>query len=75
MARWSSTISKALAHSLPFDVSDTLVLQEMQNKTGTKGEWNKTGQVIEVLLYDSYLVKIHGSRGVTQWNCCFLKKM
>ena len=48
-------------------LGDTVVLQDMQNKEGTDGRWTKTG-------YD-YLIKVHGSRGVTQRNRRFLKKM
>ena len=59
----------------PLAPGDTVVMKDLQIKAGTLGRWTKTGQVIEVLPHDTYLIKVHGSRGLTQRNCRFLKKM
>ena len=48
----------------------------MQNQTGKSPRaWDKTGKVLEVLDYNSYLVKIDGSRHVTKRNRRFLRKI
>ena len=54
---------------------DTVVLQDLQTNNGKPGRWTKSGEVVEVLPYDAYLVRIHGSRGVTQRNRRFLRKL
>ena len=46
----------------------------VQDQTGnTPSRWSKSGSVVEVLPYDSYLVKIHGSNKLTQRNRRFLR--
>ena len=35
--------------------------------------WSKSGTIVEVLPYDSYVVKVHGSNKVTQRNRKFLR--
>ena len=48
----------------------------VQDQTGTTPRrWSKTGQVLEVLTHNSYLVKIHGSNKVTKRNRQFLRKL
>jgi len=59
----------------PLNCGDTVVLQDLQTNNGKPGRWTKSGEVVEVLPYDAYLVRIHGSRGVTQRNRRFLRKM
>ena len=59
----------------PLSCGDTVVLQDLQTNNGKPGRWTKSGEVVEVLPYDAYLVRIHGSRGVTQRNRRFLRKM
>ena len=51
----------------PLVCSGTVVVQnQVAEKTGKPGRWTKTGEVVEVLPFDSYLVLIHGSRSPTQ---------
>ena len=64
--------SRALS---PLTCGDTVVLQDLQTNNGKPGRWTKSGEVVEVLPFDAYLVKIHGSRTVTQRNRRFLRKM
>ena len=46
----------------------------IQNQTGPNpNKWSKTGQVVEILPFDSYLVKVDGSRKVTKRNRRFLR--
>ena len=59
----------------PLSCGDTVVLQDLQTKNGKPGRWTKSGEVVEVLPYDAYLVRVHGSRAVTQRNRRFLRKM
>ena len=55
---------------------DTVVVQnQAAKKMGKPGKWTKTGEVVEVLPFDSYLVLLHGSRAPTQRNRRFLKKI
>ena len=42
---------------------------------GKAGRWNKSGTVVEVLPYDAYLVRIHGSRYVSKRNRSHLRKI
>jgi hypothetical protein len=42
--------------------------------THKPGRWTKTGKIVEVLEFDSYLVKIDGSNHVTKRNRKFLRK-
>jgi hypothetical protein len=58
----------------PLAVSDTVTVQDQQTKDGKPGRWNKSGTVVEVLPHDSYLVRVDGSRAVTQRNRRFLRK-
>ena len=59
----------------PLSCGDTVVLQDLQTTDGKPGRWTKSGEVIEVLPYDAYLLRVHGSRAVTQRNRRFLRKM
>ena len=59
----------------PLSCGDTVVLQDLQTNNGKPGRWTKSGEVVEVLPYDAYLVRVHGSRAVTQRNRRFLRKM
>ena len=46
----------------------------VQDQTGSApSRWSKSGTIVEVLPYDSYLVKIHGSNKLTQRNRRFLR--
>ena len=46
----------------------------VQNQTGIKPkQWDKSGTIVQVLPHDSYLVKIDGSRNLTQRNRKFLR--
>ena len=54
-------------------VGDTVMVQDQSSNKA--GKWTKTGKVIESLGFDSYLVKIDGSRTVSKRNRKFLKKI
>ena len=58
----------------PLQCSDTVVVQD-QTMQGKAGKWTKTGEVVETLPFDSYMVRIHGSRAPTQRNRRFLRKI
>ena len=58
----------------PLVCGDTVVVQD-QTQQGKAGKWTKTGEIVEVLPYDSYVVRIHGSRAPTQRNRRFLRKI
>ena len=42
---------------------------------GKAGRWSKSGTVVESLPHDSYLVRVHGSRALTQRNRIHLRKI
>ena len=56
------------------ECGDTVVIQD-QTQQGKAGRWTKTGEIIEKLPYDSYMVRIDGSRAPTQRNRRFLRKI
>ena len=58
----------------PLSVGDTVFIQDQKTNNGKAGRWNKSGEVMEVLPFDSYQVQVHGSRTVTQRNRRFLRK-
>ena len=58
----------------PLQCHDTVAVQD-QTQAGKAGRWTKTGEVIEALPHNSYLVRIHGSRAPTQRNRQFLRKI
>ena len=64
-----STGTKQLS---PLKTGDTVMVQDMSGQK--PGKWTKTGQVIEVEDFDSYLVKINGSNNVTKQNRRYLRK-
>ena len=49
---------------------------QIQNQKGTDPKrWNKSGKVIERLVYDQYLVKVDGGGRLTRRNRRFLRKI
>ena len=58
----------------PLKIGDTVTVQDQSNPLKA-GKWKKTGQVVEILPHDSYMVVIHGSRAPTQRNRKFLRKI
>ena len=79
MAKRHGKMEKWLEHGtrvLPtLSLGDTVVIQDQQSNNGKAGRWTKSGEVVEILPYDSYLVKVHGSRAITKRNRKFLRKM
>jgi hypothetical protein len=58
----------------PLQVGDTVVVQDQSN-VYKPGKWTKTGEVVEVLPFDSFMVRMHGSSRLTQRNRRFLRKI
>ena len=58
MEKWLQHGSRSLP---PLAQGATVVVQDQQTNNGKAGRWTKSGEVIEVLPHNSYLVKIHGS--------------
>ena len=52
-----------------------VAVQDQQAKNGKPGRWTKSGEVVEILPFDSYMVRIHGSRAATQRHRRFLRKI
>ena len=80
MARRHGRMEKWLQHGAralpPLNLGDTVAIQDQAAaKNGKAGRWNKSGVVVEILPHDSYLVKVHGNRSVTQRNRRFLRKL
>ena len=59
---------------LPLAIGDTVTVQD-QKDPRKAGRWDKTGEIIEILPHESYIVRIHGSRAPTQRNRKFLRKI
>ena len=72
MEKWLQHGSRSLP---PLAQGATVVVQDQQTNNGKAGRWTKSGEVIEVLPHNSYLVKIHGSRAVTKRNRQFLRQI
>ena len=72
MEKWLQHGARALP---PLNLGDTVAIQDQAAKNWKAGRWNKSGVVIEIFPHDSYLVKVHGNRSVTQRNRRFLRKM
>ena len=48
----------------------------VQDQSSPKpGKWTKTGKIVEVQDFDSYLIKIDGSNHITKRNRQFLRKI
>merc|ERR1712055_1237113 len=46
----------------------------IQNQTGKAPlKWDKTGVIVEVMPFDQYIVKVHGSNRLTRRNRKFLR--
>ena len=58
----------------PLSLGDTVTVQDQSNPL-KPGKWTKTGDVVEILPHNSYMIIIHGSRAPTQRNRRFLRKI
>ena len=66
-------LSRGTKHLLPLLEGDTVLVQ---NQSSPKpGKWTKTGKIVEVQDFDSYLIKIDGSNHITKRNRRFLRKI
>ena len=72
MEKWLQHGARALQ---PLSLGDTVAIQDQAAKNGKAGRWDKSGVVVETLPHDSYLVKVHGNRSITQRNRRFLRKL
>ena len=59
----------------PLAQGAAVVIQDQLANNGKAGRWTESGEVIEILPHDSYLVKVNGSSAVTKRNSQFLRKM
>ena len=57
----------------PLLIGDTVMVQDQSKQK--PGKWTKTGTIVEVQDFDSYLIKIDGSNNVTKRNRRFLRKI
>ena len=58
----------------PLAVGDLVMVQD-QAANKQPGKWTKTGKVVEIQEFDSYLIKIDGSNNVTKRNRKFLRRI
>ena len=79
MAKRHGRMEKVLQHGSkalpPLSHGDYVAVQDQQTNNNKPGRWTKSGQVVEILPHNSYMVKIHGSRAATQRNRRFLRKI
>ena len=66
-------LTKGSKNLPPLKVGDKVMIQDQS--THKPGRWTKTGTVVEVQEYDSYIVKIDGSNTVTKRNRKYLRKI
>ena len=59
----------------PLAIGDMVAVQDQSQSNGKPGRWTKSGIVVETLPHEAYMVKIHGSRQLTQRNRRFLRKL
>ena len=57
------------------DIGDRVAVQDQSLSNGKPGRWDKSAFVVEILPHQAYMVKIHGSRKLTQRNRRFLRKV
>ena len=70
----SEQLTAGSKHLPPLSCGDTVAVQD-QSDHNKPGKWTKSGRVVEVQPFDSYLVLIHGSRDPTKRNRKFLRKI
>ena len=79
MAKRHGKMEELLKHGAkslpPLSCGDCVAVQDQKTNNGKPGRWTKSGEVVEVLPHDSYMVRIHGSRAPTQRNRRFLRKI
>ena len=72
METWLKHGARALP---PLAIGDMVAVQDQSQSNGKPGRWNKSAIVVEILPHEAYMVKITGSRQVTQRNRRFLRKL
>ena len=72
METWLKHGARALP---PLAIGDMVAVQDQSQSNGKPGRWDKSAIVVEILPHEAYMVKIHGSRQVTQRNRRFLRKL
>ena len=70
--RKAEDLSKGSKQLHPLITGDHVYIQDQHGKTPKR--WNKSGIILEVEPYDSYLVKVDGSGKVTKRNRQFLRR-
>ena len=58
----------------PLQHGDTVAIQDLSDPC-KPGKWTKTGTVVEALPYDSYMIRVDGSRRPTQRHRRHLRKL
>jgi DNA-directed RNA polymerase subunit H (RpoH/RPB5) len=51
----------------PIKAGDNVAIQDQSTPT-KPGKWTKTGEVVKVIQFNSYMVGMHGSQAPTQQN-------
>ena len=60
----------------PLSFGNCVVVQDQAAlQAGKPGRWSRSGEVVEILPHDAYMVRMHGSRKVTQRNRRFLRQV
>ena len=72
METWLKHGARALP---PLAIGDTVAVQDQSQSNGKPGRWDESAVVVEILPHQAYMVKIHGSRQLTQRNRRFLRKV
>jgi hypothetical protein len=79
MAKRHGRMERQLAHGSralpPLSLGDCVVVQDqVALQAGKPGRWTKSGEIVEILPHDAYMIRMHGSRKVTQRNRRFLRR-
>ena len=73
-ARMQEQLSSGARQLEPLQVGQEVVIQGPP-AGGKHGKWDKSGTVVEVLPFDAYSVRVHGSRLLTKRNRSHLRKI
>ena len=77
MKRHAPMKERLAAHARPLPLlwnGDTMSIQDLSDPC-KPGRWSKTGTMVETLPFESYMVRVDGSRRLTQHHQCQLRKI
>ena len=71
-ARDCEKLSAGAKELEPLQEGDTVIIQNQHGRFPNK--WERTGTIVEVLTFNQYIIKVHGSGRLTRRNRQFLRR-